>query len=70
MMMFTAVVIPLWECDFMEFYFEKFSAKYSEEKMINILQKTWKKMSSKGRKAALDLRLSDHSKDLISKALD
>ena len=55
---------------FLEFYFEKFSKKYSQDKMIRILQKTWKKMSSKGQKAALDLRLSDHSKDLISKALD
>ena len=55
---------------FLEFYFEKFSEKYSQDKMIRILQKTWKKMSSKGQKTALDLRLSDHSKDLISKALD
>jgi len=54
---------------FLEFYFEKFSEKYSEEKMISILQKTWKKMSSKGQKSALDLHLSAHSQDLISKAL-
>jgi len=54
---------------FLEFYFEKFSEKYSEEKMISILQKTWKKMSSKGQKSALDLHLSVHSQDLISKAL-
>jgi len=54
---------------FLEFYFEKFSAKYSEEKMINILQKTWKKMSSKGQKAALELHFSAHSQGLISKAL-
>ena len=54
---------------FLEFYFEKFSAKYSEEKMINILQKTWKKMSSEGQKAALELHFSAHSQDLVSKAL-
>jgi len=54
---------------FLEFYFEKFSEKYSEEKMIDILRKTWKKMSSKGQKAAMELQLSDHSQDLISKAL-
>lgn len=54
---------------FLEFYFENFSEKYSEEKMIHILQKTWKKMSSKGQKSALELQLSDHSKDLITKAL-
>lgn len=54
---------------FLEFYFEKFSEKYSEEKMISILQKTWKKMSVKGQDAALELDLSTHSKGLISKAL-
>lgn len=54
---------------FLEFYFEKFSAKYSEEKMISILQKTWKKMSSKGQKAALKLHLSAHSQGLITRAL-
>lgn len=54
---------------FLEFYFEKFSAKYSEEKMISILQKTWKKMSSKGQKAALELHFSAHSQGLITRAL-
>jgi hypothetical protein len=54
---------------FLEFYFEKFSAKYSEEKMVSILQKTWKKMSSKGQKAALELHFSAHSQGLITRAL-
>jgi len=54
---------------FLEFYFEKFSEKYSEEKTIDILRKTWKKMSSKGQKEALELQLSGHSQDLITKAL-
>jgi len=54
---------------FLEFYFEKFSEKYNEEKTIDILRKTWKKMSSKGQNAALELELSDHSQDLISRAL-
>ncbi len=54
---------------FLEFYFEKFSEKYNEEKTIDILRKTWKKMSLKGQNAALELELSDHSQDLISKAL-
>ncbi|UCE93757.1 MAG: DUF4202 domain-containing protein [Flavobacteriaceae bacterium] len=55
---------------FLEFYFEKFSYKYQEDKLIDILQKTWKKMSEKGQKAALQLKLSDHSLNLIEKALD
>ena len=54
---------------FLEYYFEKFSDKYQEEKLIDIIQKTWKKMSEKGQKAALELPLSDASLQLISKAL-
>jgi len=54
---------------FLNHYFEKFSQKYSEQKLIDILQKTWKKMSSKGHKAALKLNLSDNSIALINKAL-
>lgn len=54
---------------FLEYYFEKFSQKYSEEKMIDILRKTWKKMSSKGQEAALELDFTDHSRALVTKAL-
>jgi len=54
---------------FLDFYFEKFSEKYAEEKMITILQKTWAKMSEKGHQAALKLKLSEKSSSLISKAL-
>ena len=54
---------------FLEFYFEKFSHKYQEEKLIDIVKKTWTKMSDKGQKAALGLPLSDRSLKLISQAL-
>ena len=54
---------------FLEFYFAKFSEKYAEEKLIDIIQKTWKKMSEKGHKAALELQLSDSALALITKAL-
>lgn len=54
---------------FLEFYFEAFAKKYSEEKMIDILQKTWRKMSDKGQKAALQLPLSALSLGLVGKAL-
>lgn len=54
---------------FLEFYFEKFSQKYSEEKLIDVLQKTWKKMSEAGQEAALTLNLSDASLSLVKKAL-
>lgn len=43
---------------FLEHYLEEFVAKYShydEEKMLDILRKTWKKMSPRGHEAALNL---------------
>ena len=43
---------------FLEFYFEKFSQKYSEEKLVDILSKTWAKMSDQGHEAALKLNFS------------
>ncbi len=54
---------------FLEFYFEPFSHKYPEEKLLDILQKTWRKMSDRGHKAALKLPLSKDSLELIGKAL-
>lgn len=54
---------------FLEFYFEPFAKKYSEEKLIDILQKTWRKMSEKGQKTALKLPLSETSLTLVRKAL-
>lgn len=54
---------------FLEFYFEDFAAKHSEEKIIDILQKTWKKMSEKGHAEALKLSYSDTDLELIKKAL-
>jgi hypothetical protein len=54
---------------FLEHYFVPFSEKYDEEKMIGILQKTWSKMSEKGRKAALEIDLPTKSAALIKKAL-
>ncbi len=54
---------------FLEFYFLKFSKKYAEEKLIDIVQKTWKKMSDKGHEAALSLVLPEAALALITKAL-
>lgn len=56
---------------FIEHYMADFAAKsgYSEEKLIDIIQKTWKKMSDKGHEAALALPLADELKALIGKAL-
>jgi len=54
---------------FLEFYFEKFAAGHTEEKVIDILRKTWRKMSKKGQTAALVLPLSEDAKILVGKAL-
>lgn len=55
---------------FLKHYFEDFSRKHSDEKLIDILRKTWQKMSEKGRKAALNLKLSDTASDLLNAALN
>ncbi len=54
---------------FLEYYFEPFAAKHPEEKTIDILQKTWRKMSDKGQDAALKLNLSEDALDLVTKAI-
>lgn len=55
---------------FLEHYFLPFAAKHQESKVIDIVQKTWKKMSEQGQAAALELPLSDTALILIKKALD
>lgn len=55
---------------FLEHYFEPFAAKHPEDKTIDILQKTWRKMSDKGHKAALGLPLSESTLNLVSKAIN
>ena len=54
---------------FLEFSLSKFSKKYSEEKLIDIISKTWGKMSEEGHKSALELNLDDNLTSLISKAI-
>lgn len=54
---------------FLQFYFDPFIEKHSEEKIIDIVQKTWKKMSVKGHDAALQLSYSETSLTLVKKAL-
>tara|TARA_R110000765_G_scaffold36902_7_gene82113 strand:+ start:17494 stop:18084 length:591 start_codon:yes stop_codon:yes gene_type:complete len=54
---------------FLQYYFEPFALKHPEDKTIDILQKTWRKMSPKGQEAALKLPLSKFALDLVTKAL-
>jgi hypothetical protein len=55
---------------FLEYQFDDLIAKVSEEKMIDILRKTWAKMSDPGRNMALSLQYSEEGKQLIQKALN
>jgi len=54
---------------FLEFYLEDFASKHNEPKLIDIIQKTWNKMSDKGHAAALQLPLSPNMLKLVTKAL-
>lgn len=54
---------------FLQYQYDDLIAKLSEEKMIDILRKTWGKMSDPGREMALSLHYSETGRDLILKAL-
>lgn len=54
---------------FLQYDLEDFSAKHPEEKVVDILQKTWSKMSEPAREMALSLPLSQRASQLITKAL-
>lgn len=54
---------------FLEFYLDDFATKHDEAKLIDIIQKTWNKMSEAGHAAALQLPLSGAMLALITKAL-
>lgn len=54
---------------FLNYYFAPFVEKHSEEKIIDIVQKTWAKMSDKGHQAALNLSLEPKLQALVGKAL-
>lgn len=55
---------------FLQYYFEPFAREHTEQKLVDILQKTWRKMSEEGHRAALILPLSPKTLDLVSKALE
>ena len=54
---------------FLDFYFDEFAAKHSDEKIIDILQKTWKKMSDEGHAEALKIKFSEKSLALVKQAI-
>ncbi|WP_136481334.1 DUF4202 domain-containing protein [Cognatitamlana onchidii] len=54
---------------FLDYYFEEFAEKHSDEKVIDILKKTWVKMSNKGHEAALKIPFSEKSLALVKQAI-
>ncbi|CAK3796125.1 Hypothetical predicted protein [Lecanosticta acicola] len=54
---------------FLDDQFDEFKDKHDEEKMINILKKTWVKMSKQGQHMALEIPMTDECKALVGKAL-
>jgi len=54
---------------FLQYYFDAFAAKHKEEKIIRIVQLTWRKMSTQGQEIALSLSLPPHLAQLVGKAL-
>jgi hypothetical protein len=54
---------------FLEFQFAELAAKTAEDKIINAVQKTWKKMTPTARERALALPLGAREKELVGRAL-
>lgn len=54
---------------FLEYYFLSFAAQHSEEKVIDIVRKTWTKMTARGHNLALLLPLPAEAIALVGKAL-
>jgi len=54
---------------FLEHQFPEFRKQTPDDKMVEILRKSWGKMSAQGREAALAIALGPEEKALIQKAL-
>lgn len=54
---------------YLEAFVQKFSGQYDEEKLLDIVRKTWKKMSEKGHEAALKLDFKPEMLAVVQKAL-
>ena len=54
---------------FLELELEAFARKHDEAKLVDILRKTWAKMSPAGQQAALGLQLPAQLRALVAKAL-
>lgn len=55
---------------FLTFHLDDFASRHPDEKVIDIIRKTWNKMSAEGHAAALKLPFSDAMGKLIGEALN
>ncbi|MDX1747999.1 MAG: DUF4202 family protein, partial [Halobacteriales archaeon] len=55
---------------FLEHYLDDFAEEHDDEKLVDILQKTWRKMSDRGHEAALEVKLGERAQTLVERALD
>ncbi len=54
---------------FLENYFLDFARQHDEDKVIDIVQKTWRKMTPRGQQIALTLQMPPEAQQLVGKAL-
>ena len=54
---------------FLEHYLSDFAPKHDEEKLLEVLRKTWPKMSDDGRRAARALDLAPDLRALVARAI-
>jgi len=54
---------------FLEYYFLPFAAQHPEEKVVEIVRKTWPKMTERGHALALQLPFTPEALALVTKAL-
>ena len=54
---------------FLRYYFDDFGRQHDDDKLVDILRKTWVKMSEKGQQAALKLDLGERATRLLRRAL-
>ena len=54
---------------FLRYYLCGFAAEHDDDKLVEILRKTWRKMSAPGRAAAAELDLGEREARLLARAL-
>ena len=54
---------------FLEHYFADFAGKHERDKLVDIVRKTWKKMSGRGHAAAAQLRLPAELSAIVAEAI-